>query len=105
MYDMLHLAFQTDSTRVATFMVAGDGSDRTYPELGISDGHHSLSHHNNNAAKMEKVTQIDVWYATQFAYFLEKMDQTKDVDGRSLLDNSQIVLRLRQFRRQPPHPR
>jgi hypothetical protein len=91
MYDMLHLAFQTDSTRVATFMVAGDGSDRTYPELGISDGHHSLSHHNNNAAKMEKVTQIDVWYATQFAYFLEKMDQTKDVDGRSLLDNSQIV--------------
>ncbi len=91
MYDMLHLAFQTDSTRVATFMVAGDGSDRTYPELGIADGHHSLSHHNNNAEKVEKVTQIDVWYATQLAYFLEKMAATKDLDGKSLLDNSQIV--------------
>jgi len=91
MYDMLHLAFQTDSTRVATFMLAGDGSDRTFPDLGIADGHHFLTHHNNKADYIEKVTQIDTWYTTQLAYFLEKMAQTKDVDGHSLLHNSQIV--------------
>jgi hypothetical protein len=91
MFDMLHLAFQTDNTRVATFMLAGDGSDRTFPELNIADGHHSLSHHQNNPEKLEKVTKIDTWYATQFAYFLEKMAATKDVDGHSLLHNSQIV--------------
>jgi len=91
MYDMLHLAFLTDSTRVATFMLAGEGSDRTYPEIGIADGHHFLTHHNNNADKIEKVTKIDTWYATQFAYFLEKMEATKDIDGHSLLYNSQIV--------------
>jgi hypothetical protein len=91
MFDILHLAFQTDSTRVATFMLGGDGSDRTYPELNIADGHHFLTHHNNRADYVEKVTQIDVWYATQFAYFLEKMEATKDVDGHSLLHNSQIV--------------
>jgi hypothetical protein len=91
MFDMLHLAFQTDSTRVATFMVGGEGSDRIYPNLGIADGHHFLSHHNNKPDYIEKVTKIDVWYATQFAYFLEKMEQTKDIDGNSLLYNSQIV--------------
>lgn len=91
MYDMLHLAFQTDSTRVATFMLAGDGSDRTFPELGIADGHHFLSHHNNRADYVEKVTQIDTWYATQLAYFLNRMEQTQDIDGHSLLHNSQIV--------------
>ncbi|MFM9953595.1 MAG: DUF1552 domain-containing protein [Opitutaceae bacterium] len=91
MFDMLHLAFQTDSTRVATFMLGGEGSDRTYPELGIADGHHFLTHHNNKPDFIEKVTQIDTWYASQLGYFLEKMEQTKDIDGRSLLDNSQIV--------------
>ena len=91
MFDMLHLAFQTDSTRVATFMLGGEGSDRTYPELGIADGHHFLTHHNNKPDYIEKVTQIDTWYASQLGYFLEKMEQTKDIDGKSLLDNSQIV--------------
>jgi hypothetical protein len=91
MFDMLHLAFQTDSTRVATFMLGGEGSDRTYPELGIADGHHFLTHHNNKPDFVEKVTQIDTWYVTQLAYFLEKMEATKDIDGKSLLDNSQIV--------------
>ncbi len=91
MFDMLHLAFQTDSTRVATFLLGSEGSDRTYPELNIADGHHFLTHHNNKADYVEKVTQIDVWYATQLAYFLEKMAATKDIDGHSLLHNSQIV--------------
>jgi hypothetical protein len=91
MYDMLFLAFQTDSTRVATFMITGDGNNRPFPEIGINDGHHALTHHGNRADWIELVTQIDTWYVEQLAYFLEKMEATKDVDGNSLLHNSQIV--------------
>lgn len=91
MYDMLFLAFETDSTRVASFMIAGDGNNRDFTEIGINDGHHNLTHHGNRADWIEKVTQIDVWYVKQLAYFLEKMESTKDIDGNSLLFNSQIV--------------
>jgi Protein of unknown function (DUF1552) len=91
MYDMLLLSFQTDSTRVATFMIAGDGSNREFAEIGIADGHHNLSHHGNKADWIEKVAQIDHWYVQQLAYFLEKMEATKDIDGNSLLHNSQII--------------
>lgn len=91
MYDMLLLAFQTDSTRVATFMIAGDGSNREFAEIGINDGHHNLSHHGNKPDWVEMVRKIDYWYVQQFAYFLERMEQTKDIDGHSLLHNSQIV--------------
>lgn len=91
MFDMLHLAFQTDATRVATFMISGDGNNREFGEIGVNDGHHNLTHHGNKADWIEKVTQIDHFYVTQLAYFLEKMEATKDVDGNSLLHNSQIV--------------
>ncbi len=91
MYDMLLLAFETDSTRVASFMIAGDGNNRDFSEIGINDGHHNLTHHGNKADWIEKVTQIDVWYVQQLAYFLERMEATKDIDGNSLLHNSQIV--------------
>jgi hypothetical protein len=91
MYDMMLLAFQTDSTRVATFLLANEGSNRPFPEIGIPEGHHDLSHHMNNAAKMEKVAQIDYFYGQQFGRFLSKMEQTKDIDGKSLLDNSMII--------------
>jgi hypothetical protein len=91
MFDMLHLAFQTDSTRVATFMIAGDGNNREFSEIGVNDGHHNLSHHGNKADWIEKVGKIDRFYVSQLAYFLEKMERTKDVDGNSLLHNSQIV--------------
>lgn len=91
MYDMLLIAFETDSTRVATFMIAGDGNNREFSEIGIDDGHHNLTHHGNRADWIEKVTQIDVWYVQQLAYFLEKMEATKDIDGNSLLYNSQII--------------
>jgi hypothetical protein len=91
MFDMLLLAFQTDSTRVATFLLANEGSNRAFPEIGIPEGHHYLSHHRRQADMMEKVAEIDLWYVQQFGYFLEKMEQTKDVDGRSLLHNSMIV--------------
>ena len=91
MFDMLLLAFQTDSTRVATVLLAGEGSNRTFNEIGISEGHHNLTHHFNNTDMITKVKEIDLWYAKQFTAFLEKMEQTKDVDGRSLLHNSMIM--------------
>ena len=91
MFDMLHLAFQTDNTRVATFMIAGDGNNRDFAEIGVNDGHHNLSHHGGKQDWIEKVEKIDHWYVSQLAYFLEKMAATKDVDGHSLLHNSQIV--------------
>jgi hypothetical protein len=91
MFDMLALAFQTDSTRVATLMLGHDGDNRSLPEIGISEGHHDLSHHFQNAEKIQKLTEIDLWYAQQFAKFLQKLEATKDVDGRSILHNSMIV--------------
>lgn len=91
MFDMLLLAFQTDSTRIATFLLANEGSNRAFPEIGIPEGHHYLSHHRQQEDMMEKIAEIDLWYMQQLAYFLEKMEQTKDVDGKSLLHNSMIV--------------
>ena len=91
MFDMLALAFQTDSTRVATVMLGHDGDNRSLPEIGISEGHHDLSHHFNNEEKIQKLMEIDLWYATQFAKFLQKLQTTKDVDGQSLLHNSMIL--------------
>jgi len=91
MYDMLVLAFQTDSTRMATFLLAHDGDNRSYSEIGIPEGHHDLSHHQNKAEQINKVAEIDKWYSKQFARFLLKMQETKDIDGNSLLHNSMIV--------------
>jgi hypothetical protein len=91
MFDMLTLAFQTDSTRVATMLLAGEGSNRTFTEIGLSEGHHNLTHHRNQQEMIDKVKEIDLWYVKQLAKFLEKMEQTKDVDGQSLLHNSMIV--------------
>jgi hypothetical protein len=91
MYDMLLLAFQTDSTRVATLLLAHDGSNRSFDQIGISEGHHDLTHHQNRKDWIDKVADIDQWYVKQFARFLEKLRQTKDVDGNSLLHNCMIV--------------
>jgi hypothetical protein len=91
MYDIMLLAFQTDSTRIATMLLAHDGSNRSFADIGIPEGHHDLSHHQGNADKIEKITEIDLWYVQQFGKFLEKMSATKDVDGNSLLHNSMIV--------------
>jgi len=91
MFDMLLLAFQTDSTRVATLLLAGEGSNRSFSQIGISEGHHNLTHHRNQPDIIAKVKQIDLWYATQLGKFLEKMDRTQDVDGHSLLHNSMIL--------------
>jgi hypothetical protein len=91
MFDMLLLAFQTDSTRVATLLLAHDGSNRSFAEIGVPEGHHDLSHHGDNAEKIQKITDIDLWYVKQLAGFLAKLRDTKDVDGNSLLHNSMIV--------------
>ncbi len=91
MFDMMVLAFQTDSTRVSTFLMAHDGSNRSFREVGVSEGHHNLSHHQGNKDTLEKIAKIDRFYMEQFAYFLEKLKTTQDVDGKSLLHNSMIV--------------
>jgi len=91
MFDTLVLAFQTDSTRVATMLLAHDGSNRSFAEIGIPEGHHDLSHHRNNSEWIQKLTDIDLFYVKQLARFLEQLRDTKDVDGNSLLHNSMIV--------------
>jgi len=91
MFDMMTMAFQTDSTRVATLLLAHDGSNRPFAEIGVPEGHHDLSHHFGNEEKIKKVAEIDLWYVKQFAQFLKKLEQTKDVDGNSLLHNSMIL--------------
>jgi hypothetical protein len=91
MYDLLVLAFQTDSTRVATLLLAHDGSNRSFDQIGITEGHHDLTHHQNRKEWIDKVADIDLWYAQQFAKFLDKLSQVKDADGQTLLHNSMIV--------------
>jgi hypothetical protein len=90
MYDLLALAFQTDSTRIATFMLENAGANRSYPEAGVNAGWHSLSHHQNNAEKMTQIQKIDEWYVKRFARFLGTLQATKEGEG-TLLDNSMIV--------------
>ncbi|HEY1791765.1 MAG TPA: DUF1552 domain-containing protein [Opitutaceae bacterium] len=91
MYDIMLLAFQTDSTRVATFVLGHDGDNRSFSEIGITEGHHDLSHHQGNPERMAKVAAIDKWYVEQFSRFLSKMDSIRDADGNTMLHNSQIV--------------
>ncbi|MEO6003308.1 MAG: DUF1552 domain-containing protein [Opitutus sp.] len=91
MYDMMALAFQTDSTRIATMIMGHDGDNRSFSEIGITEGHHDLSHHQNNAERVAKVATIDKWYVTQFARFLQKLEATPDIDGNSLLHNTRIL--------------
>jgi Protein of unknown function (DUF1552) len=90
MYDLMALAFQTDTTRISTFLVAHDGSDRPYPNIGVSEGHHTLSHHQHDPVKKEKIAKINHFHTTQLAYFLEKLKAIKEGEG-SLLDNCMIV--------------
>jgi hypothetical protein len=87
MFDLLVLAYQTDLTRVATFMMAHELSGRAYPEIAIAEGHHPLSHHGNNPEKLAMQAKLNSFHLKQFAYFLEKMKSTPDGDG-SLLDHT-----------------
>ncbi|MCA9095751.1 MAG: DUF1552 domain-containing protein [Planctomycetaceae bacterium] len=90
MADMVVLAFQSDVTRVSTFVFANEGSNRSYNEIGVSDGHHSLSHHEKKPEKLEALHKINLFHIEQLAYMLEKMRNIKEGDS-TLLDNSMIV--------------
>jgi hypothetical protein len=90
MFDLMALAFQTDTTRVITMLLGLEQSPRNYPEIGITEGHHGLTHHSGDKEKIEKVTQINEFHIKQFTYLLDKLKATPDGDG-TLLDNSMIV--------------
>jgi hypothetical protein len=90
MYDLFALAYQTDLTRVATFMIGRESSGQTFPEFGIREAHHALSHHSNDPAKLEKLTKINTYHMTLFAQFVEKLRSIPDGDG-SLLDHVMMV--------------
>jgi hypothetical protein len=90
MFDLLTLAFQTDTTRIATFLLAHDGSNRSFPDIGVPDAHHGISHHQRDAQKLAKLGKIDRFYLRQLAYFLDKLKSIKEGEG-NLLDNSMIV--------------
>lgn len=90
MTDMITVAFQADLTRVVTFLVTREGTSRAYREIGISDGHHPLTHHRNDPVMMEKVAQINEYHMRQFAAWMMKLKSIRE-DGGSILDNSMIV--------------
>jgi hypothetical protein len=90
MFDLMHAAFQTGATRVATFMLGREGSLRAYREIGVSESHHPVTHHSGNPELIEKVVRINTYHVEQFAYFLAKLKATPEGDG-TLLDHSQIV--------------
>lgn len=91
MYDLLAMAFETDSTRVATLLLAGDGSNKAYPQIGIPEGHHYCSHHRNDPDLVGKIAKIDRYYMDHFARFVKRLEAKKDIDGKSVLHNSMIV--------------
>jgi hypothetical protein len=90
MTDMLTVALQADLSRVFTFLVTREGTSRSYREIGIADGHHPLTHHRNDPALMEKVTQINAYHVQQFSNWVTKLKSIKEGD-RSLLDNCMLV--------------
>ena len=90
MFDLQLLAFQTDQTRIITMMMGREGSMRTYPEIGVPDPHHPLTHHRGNEEWIERVTKVNTLHMELFAGFIEKLKTTPDGDG-SLLDHSTIV--------------
>jgi len=90
MFDLQRLAYQADLTRITTFMMSREVSSRTYPELGVPDPHHPMSHHQGDPKKIEKLAKINAFHVTLFAEFLEKLHATPDGDG-SLLDHMMIL--------------
>jgi hypothetical protein len=90
MFDLQVIALQADMTRVVTMMMGREGSMRTYPEIGVPDPHHPLTHHRNQGDWVERVTQINTFHADLFGYFLNKLQSTPEGDG-TLLDHSMVV--------------
>ncbi len=90
MFDLMSLAMLTDSTRIITFMYANAGSNRTYKNVGVSEGHHGLSHHGNNRSKQEKISTINQYHVSLLNYFIERLKNTQE-NGRPLLDNCMVM--------------
>tara|TARA_B100001123_G_scaffold443404_1_gene589403 strand:+ start:1271 stop:2626 length:1356 start_codon:yes stop_codon:yes gene_type:complete len=90
MYDLWALAFQTDLTRVGTFMMGKEVTGRSYPEIGVSSGHHGVSHHQNDPKQLEALAKINNYHVQMFAYFLDKLQNIPDGDG-SLLDHTILL--------------
>jgi hypothetical protein len=86
-YDLMHLAFQGDISRVFTFMIGHEASDRGYAHIGIPETHHSISHHGNDAEKLAKYAKLCTYQIVKFGEFLDKLQATRDADG-TLLDHS-----------------
>jgi hypothetical protein len=89
MFDLQLLAYQADISRVVTFMLSREASQRTYPQIDVGEPHHTISHHGNDPAKKAKIAKINLYHAQQFAKFIEKLKSTPDGDG-TLLDHSLI---------------
>ncbi|TWU03528.1 DUF1552 domain-containing protein [Neorhodopirellula pilleata] len=87
-YDLIVLAFQTDVTRVATFSLGGEGDAFAIPEIGITESRHQLSHHGGDEGYMEKLTNYDTFAIEQFGYFLSRLEETKDLNGKPLLGST-----------------
>lgn len=90
MFDLQVLAYQADLTRVITFMMGREYSGRTYPEIGVPDPHHPVSHHKGDPAQLEKLVKISTYHAKLFSYYVERLQSTRDGDG-SLLDHTMIL--------------
>ncbi|MGE9296604.1 MAG: DUF1552 domain-containing protein, partial [Puniceicoccales bacterium] len=91
MYDLLALSFQTDMTRVGTFLPAHDGSNQKFPEIDVRSGHHHISHHKGEGELIEQIKKIDHFYVEAYARFLQRLANTPDGEHGSLLDNCMIV--------------
>lgn len=90
MCDLVALAFQADVTRVVTFVLANEGSNANYPMVGVTDGHHSLSHHGNDPAKKQQIAKINTFHTTQLAYLLDKLKSIREGEG-TLLDHAMLA--------------
>ena len=90
MCDLLAVAFQTDLTRVCTFVLANEGSNKPYPFIGVPEGHHGLSHHGNDKAKKEKIRKINIFHTQQLAYLLDRLASIEEGDG-TLLDHVMVA--------------
>jgi hypothetical protein len=89
-FDLLALAYEANMTRVFTFMMSRDASQRVYPNIGIAEPHHSMSHHGNNPEKLQNLVKLNTYHMSLFAKFVKKLRDTPDGDG-SLLDHSLIL--------------
>ncbi len=91
MLDMMTLAMQTDSTRILSFMFTNAGSNRSYREVGVSEGHHESSHHGKSEQKQKNIAAINRFHVDHFGYFLARLKQVREANGKTLLENSMVV--------------